>query len=139
MAPLSVWEETSREGGNGYELLVPRVDSPPPGMERPVVRLRDAAATPRYRYTRTTSTLPRIFPVPRLAVLAALVVLVVGLVAWFAVPRSVEENREERFTSLLADARTGLQAAPGVADAAQRRSLLSGILARLDEAAAIIS
>jgi hypothetical protein len=137
VAPLNVWEETSWEGGNGYDLLVPRVDSPLPGMEHPVVRLRAPAATPRYRYTRTTSTLPRIFPVPRLAVLAALAVLVVGLVAWFAVPRSVEENQEQRFTSLLADARTSLQAAPGVADAAQRRALVSGILARLDEAASI--
>jgi hypothetical protein len=137
VAPLSVWEETSREGGNGYELLVPRVDSPPPGMERPVVRLRAPTATPHYRYTRTTSTLPRIFPVPRLAVLAALAVLVVGLVAWFAVPRSVEENQEQRFTSLLADARASLHAAPGVADAAQRRALLSGASARLDDAAAI--
>jgi len=139
VAPLSVWEETPREGGNGYELLVPRVDSPPPGMERPVVRLRAPAATPRYRYTRTTSTLPRIFPVPRLAVLAALAVLVVGLVAWFAVPRSVEENQEQRFASLLAEARTSLHAVRQgrMADAAQRRALLSGILARLDEAAAI--
>jgi hypothetical protein len=137
VAPPSAWEETSPEGGSGYELLVPRVDSPPPGMERPVVRLRAPTATPRYRYTRTTSTLPRIFPVPRLAVLAALVVLVVGLVAWFAVPRSVEENQEQRFTSLLADARADLHAAPGVADAAQRRALLSGVLARLDDAAAI--
>ena len=137
VAPLNVWEETSWEDGNGYDLLVPRVDSPLPGMEHPVVRLRAPAATPRYRYTRTTSTLPRIFPVPRLAVLAALAVLVVGLVAWFAVPRSMEENQEQRFTSLLADARTSLHAAPGMADAAQRRALVSGILARLDEAAAI--
>ena len=138
VAPLNVWEEEShREGGNGYDLLVPRVDLPLPGMEHPVVRLRAPAATPRYRYTRTTSTLPRIFPVPRLAVLAALAVLVVGLVAWFAVPRTVQENREERFTSLVADARTGLQAAPAVADAAQRRALLSGVLTRLDEAASI--
>jgi hypothetical protein len=138
-APLSVWEEeSSREGGNGYEMLVPRVDSPPLGMEHPVVRLRAPAATPRYRYTRTTSTLPRIFPVPRPAILAALTVLVVGLVAWFAVPRSVEQNREERFSSLLADARTSLQAAPGVTDAAQRRALLSGVLARLDEATSIV-
>jgi len=137
VAPLNVWEETPWEDGNGYDLLVPRVDSPLPGMEHPVVRLRAPAATPRYRYTRTTSTLPRIFPVPRLAVLAALAVLVVGLVAWFAVPRSVEENQEQRFTSLLADARTSLHAAPGMADAAQRRALVSGILARLDEAAAI--
>jgi hypothetical protein len=137
VAPLSVWDDTSREAGNGYELLVPRIDAPPPGMERPVVRLRDAAATPRYRYTRTTSTLPRVFPVPRLAVVAALAVLVVGLVAWFAVPRSVEENQQERFTSLLADARASLQAAPGLADATQRRALLSGMLTRLDEAAAI--
>jgi len=139
VAPLSVWEETSPERGNGYDLLVPRVDSPPPGMERPVVRLRAPASTPRYRYTRTTSTLPRIFPVPRLAVLAALAVLVVALVAWFAVPRSMEENREEHFASLLADARAGLQAVRQgqMADAAERRDLLSGALARLDEAAAI--
>jgi len=139
VAPLSVWDETSAEGGHSYEMLVPRVDSPLPGMERPVVRLRAPAATPHYRYTRTTSTLPRIFPVPRLAVLAALAVLVVGLVAWFAVPRSVEENQEQRFTSLLADARTSLDAVRQgrMADAAQRRGLLSGALARLDEAAAI--
>jgi hypothetical protein len=139
VAPLSVWEETSPERSNGYELLVPRVDSPLPGMERPVVRLRAPASTPRYRYTRTTSTLPRIFPVPRLAVLAALAVLVVGLVAWFAVPRSVDQNQEERFASLLADARASLQAVRQgrMADAAQRRGLLSGALARLDEAAAI--
>ena len=136
-APLGVWEETSPEGGNGYELLVPRVDSPLRGMERPVVRLRGPEATPRYRYTRTTSTLPRVFPVPRLAVVAALAVLAVSLVAWFAVPRSVQENRDERFASLLADARTSIQATPGVADAAQRRALLSGAQARLDEAASI--
>jgi hypothetical protein len=137
VAPLSVWEETPPERGNGYDLLVPQVDSPLPGMEHPVVRLRAPASTPRYRYTRTTSTLPRIFPVPRLAILAALAVLVVALVAWFAVPRSMEENREERFASLLTDARASLQAAPGVADAAERRDLLSGTLARLDEAATI--
>jgi hypothetical protein len=77
--------------------------------------------------------------VPRLAVVAALVVLVVGLVAWFAVPRSMEENREERFGSLLADARASLQAArqERVADAAQRRDLLTAALARLDEAGSI--
>ena len=135
--PLGVWEETPADGGNGYELLVPRVDSPLPGMERPVVRLRGPAATPRHRCTRTTSTLPRLFPVPRLAVLAALAVLVVALVAWVAVPRSVEENREEKFATLLAGARASLQAAPGAADAAQRRDLLSGALANLDEAASM--
>jgi hypothetical protein len=136
-APLDVWRETAPQGGNGYEMLVPRVDSPPAGMERPVVRLRTPAATPRYRYTRTTSTLPRLFPVPRLAVLAALAVLLIGLVAWLAVPRSVEKDREETFASLLADARAGLQAVPGVADAGQRREILSGSLARLDDAASI--
>lgn len=136
-AAPSVWEEASPEGGNGYDMLVPRVDSPLPGMQHPVVRLRGQGAAPHYRYTRTTSTLPRLFPVPRLAVLAVLAVLIVGLVAWFGVPRSVQENREERFAALIADARSGLQAGPGVVDAAQRRGLLSGALASLDEADSI--
>lgn len=137
--PLSVWEETPPEGGNGYDLLIPRVDSPLPGMVRPVVRLRGPAATPRHRCTRTTSTLPRLFPVPRLAVLGALAVLVVALVAWLAVPRSVEENREEKFATLLADARASLQEVGQgrMADAGQRRALLSVALANLDEAASI--
>jgi hypothetical protein len=134
---LSVRDGTSSEGGNGHEMLVLRVDSPPPGMERPLVRLRGEGAAPRTRYKRTTTTLPRIFPVPRLAVLAALAVLTVALVAWFAVPRSVQENREARFVSLMADARGSLQAAPGLPDGAERRELLSGALADLDEAASI--
>lgn len=137
--PLGVWEEIAADGGNGYELLIPRVDSPLPGMEHPVVRLRGPAATPRHRCTRTTSTLPRLFPVPRLAVVAALAVLVVTLVAWLAMPRSVQENREQKYASLLADARASLQEVRqgGVADAGQRRTLLSGALADLDEAASI--
>jgi hypothetical protein len=137
--PLGVWENTPAGGGNAYELLIPRVDSPLPGMERPVVRLRGPAATPRHRCTRTTSTLPRLFPVPRLAVLAALAVLIVTLVAWLAVPRSVEQNREETYASLLADARASLQEVRqgGMGDATQRRVLLSGALANLDEAASI--
>jgi len=137
VAPPSVREGATREGGNGYDMLVPRVDLPPAGMERPVVRLRGPAATPRLRLTRTTTTLPRLFPVPGLAVLAALIVLSVALIAWFAVPRSVQENQEERFVSLVADARASLQAAPGVVDAAQRRELLSGALAHVEEAASI--
>jgi hypothetical protein len=137
VASPSVWEEASPQDGNGYDLLVPQVDSPPPGMQHPVVRLRGPGAAPRYRYTRTTTTLPRLFPVPRLAFLAALAVLVLGLVAWFGVPRSVQENREERFAALIAEARSGLQVGPGAVDAAQRRDLLSGALASLNEAASI--
>jgi hypothetical protein len=48
-----------------------------------------------------------------------------------------EKNSEETFTSLLADARASLHAAPGVADAGQRRDLLSGALTRLEEATSI--
>jgi hypothetical protein len=137
--PLGVWEQTPPGAANGYDLLIPRVDSPLPGMERPVVRLRGPAATPRLRCTRTTSTLPRLFPVPRLPVLAALAILVVALVAWLAVPRSVEENREETFASLLADARASLQEVDQgrIVDATQRRDLLSSALANLDQAASI--
>lgn len=135
--PLGAPKAPPATVGNGYELLIPRVDSPLPGMQRPVVRLRGPAATPRHRCTRTTSTLPRLFPVPRLATMAALAVLLITLVAWLAVPHSMQESREQKYTSLLADARASLQAAPGTADNGQRRALLTGALANLDEAASL--
>ncbi len=137
IASTGAWEELSPEDGNGYDMLVPRVDLPLAGMERPVVRLRGASARPRQRYTRTTTTLPRIFPVPSLAILAALAVLVVGLVAWFAVPRSVQESREERFASLVTEARAELRGAPDAADVVERRGLITGAIASLEEAASI--
>lgn len=102
------------------------------------VRLRGDDATPRYKRTTGMLPLPQ-FQVPKLAVFAAAAVIVLGLLTWWQLPRSVAESREERFQQLMAAAREDNAAAQSTADPGEKRRLLTEAQASLSDASKIRS
>jgi len=107
-------------------------NAPPPS---PGLRVREGAMLPRYKRS-TGSGLPEV-RIPRLAIFAVLAVALVGLVAWWQLPGSVQENREERFATLLDGAREDNARAQATADRALKRQLLLSAQSKLVDAADI--
>ena len=114
----------------------PTVAGPEVDVSRPVVRLRDAQPSTRGRYPRTTGAAPAL-RIPREAILAVVILALVGLLAWCIIPGSVEESREDRFSDLLEGARASYTAAIPAQDPSQKRALLAEAEADLEEAATI--
>lgn len=104
----------------------------PPGTS---VRLRGDAAAPRYRRS-TGAPLPQL-NVPRFAIAAVVLLALVGMLAWWQLPRSVEQSREERFAALVADARAANARAQSTSDPGLRRQLLTDAQAKITDAAKI--
>lgn len=77
------------------------------------------------------------FRIPKLAVFAALALLVLGLLAYWQLPGDVQESREERFTALLEGARESNAMAQSTSDTGLKRQLLGDARAKLDDAAKI--
>ncbi|MEX1253775.1 MAG: hypothetical protein WEE64_05480 [Dehalococcoidia bacterium] len=99
---------------------------------QPRVRLKGSDADIRYpSSTGLRANMPR---VPPLAVLALLGLAVVGLLGWCALPEALQRSREERYETLVADARSNLTNAQQVEDASQRRDLLNEADEKLTEA-----
>ncbi len=103
----------------------------------PAVKLRDGGSAPRYRKsTGAGAAIPQ-FRVPRLAVFAALALVVLGLIAYWQLPGSVQESREDKFTSLVATARESNARAQATNDPGLKRQLLTDARAKLDDATKI--
>lgn len=107
--------------------------APPPA---PAVRLRGEGAGIRYRRTTGPVSLPQ-FRVPRLAVFAALALVLLGLVAYWQLPGDVQESREAKFTTLVDGARESNALAQSTSDTGLKRQLLNDARAKLDDAAKI--
>lgn len=112
---------------------ITREAAPPPP---PSVRIRGDASTPRYKRSTGSSPIPQ-FQIPKLAVFAAIAVVLAGALIWWQLPGSVAENRQERFDALLADARSANAQAQATSDASTKRALLADAQTKLDSAANI--
>jgi hypothetical protein len=104
--------------------------APPPSTG---VRLRGDGAKPHYRRTTGMASLPQL-QIPRLAVVAVIALAVVGLLAYMYIPGSVKENREGKFTTLVAGAREANARAQATGDAGAKRQLLADARAKLNDA-----
>jgi len=103
----------------------------------PAVKLRAGASGPRYRKsTGALAAIPR-FRIPKLAVFAALALVVLGLIAYWQLPGSVQESREDRFVALVAGAREANARAQATSDPGLKRQMLADARAKLDDAAKI--
>lgn len=106
--------------------------SPPAGFTQPKVRLKGEEADVRYRRsTGLTSLIPNI---PPIAVAITLILVIAGLLAWYIIPSTLEQSREERFTSRLEKAQSSLDAAIATTDTAQKRELLKTADSALQDA-----
>jgi DNA-binding beta-propeller fold protein YncE len=72
--------------------------------------------------------------VPKLALFGALAVVLVAALIWWQLPRSVQENREQKFVALLADARQANARAQATSDPGAKRTLLDTAEMKLVEA-----
>lgn len=71
---------------------------------------------------------------PKPAVYTVVAVLILGLAGWLGLPRLLQTGTTDRFTSLLAGARTAEQAAASAQGPEQKRALLGKAQADLDQA-----
>jgi hypothetical protein len=99
---------------------------------QPKVRLKGSDSD--IRYPPSTGLRANMPHVPPLAVLAMLILVVVGLAGWCILPAALQQSREERFDSLIADAQSNLTNAQQVEDPSQRRELLNAADEKLTEA-----
>jgi hypothetical protein len=136
--PPHVWEvepPPPPEGHDGPALNL--LDPPPIDISRPVVRLRPDVAGGR-DYARTTGTRPAFqLSLTRPALLLAAAVVLLVLVAVFAVPDLVRENRQARSATLAEQAQAAYEAALNEPDAAKRRALLMETRRLANEAARV--
>jgi hypothetical protein len=100
------------------------------------VRLRGDSASPSYRRSTGIASLPQ-FQIPKLAVFAVLALALLGGLAWWQLPGSVQQSREDKFTKLVASAREANARAQATGDAASKRQLLGEAKANLADAAKI--
>ena len=107
--------------------------APPPSTN---VRLRGDSAAPRYRRTTGAFAVPQ-FQVPRLAVFAVIALAILGALAYWQLPGSVRESREDKFTALVAEARQSNARAQATDDAAIKRQLLADASSKLVDAGKI--
>jgi hypothetical protein len=107
--------------------------APPPATG---VRLRGGSATPRYKRTTGAIPIPQ-FQIPKLAIFAVLAVVVLGLLAYWQIPGSVKESREDKFVALVAAAREANARAQATGDAGLKRQMLADARTKLADAAKI--
>ncbi|MDE3097521.1 MAG: hypothetical protein KGK07_16160 [Chloroflexota bacterium] len=100
------------------------------------VRLRGEGAGPHYRRTTGAGIVPQV-RVPKLAVFGVIVLVLLGLVAWWTIPGSVAQNREQRFTAMVAAARTANAQAQATGDPGVKRQMLTAAQSSLADAAKI--
>jgi len=109
--------------------------APSTDITRPAVRLRSSQPSLR-RYGHTTTS-GRPSSLPWWALAAVLFLGIAALLAWCFIPGSMEENREQKFTSLLTDARNSYSDALDLSDPAEKRARLERAEALLVDAAEI--
>ena len=100
------------------------------------VRLRGDSAAPRYRRSTGFAALPQ-FQIPKLAVFAVIALALLGGLAYWQLPGSVQQSREDKFTNLVAGAREANARAQATGDSAAKRQLLGDARAKLVDAAKI--
>lgn len=100
------------------------------------IRLRGESAKPSYKRTTGIVPMPQ-FRVPRLAIFAALALVVLGVLAYAYIPGSLKEDREHTFQTLVADARESNARAQATSDAGLKRQLLTDARGKLTDAANI--
>ncbi len=107
--------------------------APPKGTN---VRLRGESAAPRYRRSTGLAALPQL-QIPKLFVFAVIALVVLGGIAYWQLPGSMQQSREDKFTNLVAAARESNARAQATGDAAVKRQLLGDARAKLADAAKI--
>jgi hypothetical protein len=117
---------TAAQSGGADLALAGAIDT------EPKVRLKGSDSD--IRYPSSTGLRANMPHVPPLAVLALLGLAVIGLIGWCALPQALQQSREERYETLIADANSDLTNARLVADASQQRALLTAADERLTEA-----
>ncbi len=127
------------EDDEGDRLFAPMdpeaAGAPSTDITRRAVRLRSSQPSLR-RYGRTT-TAGRPSSLPWRAIAAVLFLGMAAFLAWCFIPGSLEENQEQKFTSLLTDARNSYSEALDSSDAAAKRAGLERADALLVDAAEI--
>ncbi len=124
------------EGDRPFSPMDPEAAAAPStDITRRAVRLRSSQPSLR-RYGRTT-TAGRPSSLPWWAIAAVLFLGIAALLAWCFIPGSMEENREQKFTSLLTDARSSYSEALDSSDPAAKRAGLERADALLVDAAEI--
>ena len=112
------------------ELPSPAV--PPAGLTEPKVRIKGADSE--IRYLRNTGLASRLPNVPPIAIVAVILLIVVGVIAAVFIPSALQESRDDQFTESRDEATSVLDAALATSDPAERRELLRTAERALDEA-----
>lgn len=107
-------------------------DQPPAGLTQPKVRIKGAEADIRYR--RSTGMGEAIPRIPPLVILAAVVLAVLGLIAWLVLPSAFKESTADKYANLVADARSALNTALATEDPTGKRDALREAASALSEA-----
>jgi hypothetical protein len=106
-------------------------------LQAPDVKLR-GGGTPRFKSSTGGGGLqvPQV-RIPRLAIFAGIAIAVLAIIAYWQLPGSVEESREDNFVSLVAGARESNARAQATSDPGLKRQLLGDARAKLDDATKI--
>ena len=110
----------------------PSPAAPPAGLTEPKVRLKGADAE--IRYLRSTGLASRLPNIPPIAIVAVILLIVVGVIAAVFIPSALQESRDDQFTQSRDEAASTLNAALATSDPAERRELLRTAERALDEA-----
>ncbi|MGA2285262.1 MAG: hypothetical protein ABSG55_03200 [Dehalococcoidia bacterium] len=127
------------EEDNNFRLLSPlelapvAVTAPLPG--RQTVRLRGSQPGMRHNGPAPVSRLTKRFPVWLLP--AALLVFIIGLLAWWVMPSSIQGTRDQKFDTLVSTARNDYNASVSASDPTEKRRLLNEASSSLAGAASI--
>jgi hypothetical protein len=100
------------------------------------VRLRGESAAPRYRRSTGIAAIPQL-QIPKIAVFAVLALVVLGAIAYWQLPGSMQQSREDKFTKLVSAARESSARAQATGDSAVKRQLLGDARVKLADAAKI--
>ena len=106
-------------------------------LRAPDVKLRGGGSSITYKRS-TGAGLPLLqLRIPRLAMFAAIAVLLLGALAYWQFPGSVQESREDKFVMLVAEARESNARAQATNDSGLKRQLLADARVKLDDATKI--
>jgi len=123
---------TSGEAPSGQVAADESLPSPPPDLPQANVRIKGPESDIRYR--RTTGIASGLPQIPPQAIVAVLVLVAVGLLAWFVLPGALQDSRDDQFSTLLASAAASLETAQQSEDPGEKREALIAAEAAISEA-----